>query len=183
MPWVLSLGDLGAVSDRFSDDILQVLLAGPHDHEMFSKRLSSLEEYRTTGSPPHDLGSSDANVPTTTAVPGLIYFVPSHPSVGERWRTMCHSPGQKVILAGHVIGTAPVEVGGRMVAALHTRLTLFFSGSEKGTNPNDYWVSLPIGLILRQRERVDMSQRAGPLGSVRYTEKLAITLSSVTPIR
>jgi hypothetical protein len=39
------------------------------------------------------------------------------------------------------------------------------------------------GLILRQRETVDVEQKAGPLGSVRYTEEMAIALSSLTPIR
>jgi hypothetical protein len=70
-----------------------------------------------------------------------------------------------------------------MVPALHTRLTLSFSGSASGTNPNDYWVSLSDGLILRQRETVDVRQSAGPLGSVRYTEQMAITLASTAPVR
>jgi hypothetical protein len=87
------------------------------------------------------------------------------------------------VFSGQVIGNALVDVGAGKEPALHTRLTLSFSGSQSGTNPNNYWVSLQNGLILRQLETVDVSQNTGPLGSVRYTEQMAITLDSVTPAR
>jgi hypothetical protein len=87
------------------------------------------------------------------------------------------------VFSGEVVGPTSVTVDGQKVPALHTRLTLNFSGSQSGTNPNDYWISLQDGLILRQRETVDVSQKAGPLGSVRYTEQMAITLASTAPIR
>jgi hypothetical protein len=123
---------------------------------------------------------------TTTSVihcPARTYFVPPHPAIGERWRTTCHSPGQNVVFSGLVVAAASVDVGGQTIPALHTRVTLSFSGSATGTNPNDYWVSLRDGLILRQRETVDVRQTAGPLGSVRYTEHMAITLASTAPVR
>ena len=50
-------------------------------------------------------------------------------------------------------------------------------------NPNEYWVLMPEGMILRQRESVDMDQPAGPLGSVHYAEHLQMTLESLTPTR
>ena len=62
-------------------------------------------------------------------------------------------------------------------------MTLTFTGAESGTNPNDYWVSPQNGLILDQRESVDVSQQAGPLGSVKYTEQMAIKIASPTPLR
>jgi hypothetical protein len=62
-------------------------------------------------------------------------------------------------------------------------LTLAFSGTETGINPNDYWVSVTNGLILRQRETVAISQQAGPLGAIRYTEQMAIALRSSQPTR
>jgi len=126
-----------------------------------------------------------AGIETTSIIqcPVGAYFVPPDPSIGRRWRTTCHSTGQNVVFSGQVLGASKVNVGGRNVPALHTRLDLSFSGSESGTNPNDYWVSLKNGLILRQNETVDVSQRAGPLGSVRYTERMAITLTSTAPIR
>jgi hypothetical protein len=126
-----------------------------------------------------------AGTQTTSDIrcPAGTYLVPPDPSVGDRWHTTCHSPGQNVVFSGRVLGTSSVDVGGHEVPALHTNLTLSFSGSESGTNPNDYWVSLEDGMILRQSETVDVSQRTGPLGSVRYTEQMAITLNSLTPAR
>jgi hypothetical protein len=126
-----------------------------------------------------------AGTQTTSVIdcPPDTYLVPPDPTNGERWHTTCHSPGQNVVFSGEVVGPTSVTVDGQKVPALHTRLTLNFSGSQSGTNPNDYWISLQDGLILRQRETVDVSQKAGPLGSVRYTEQMAITLASTAPIR
>ncbi len=126
-----------------------------------------------------------AGIKTTTDIrcPAGTYLVPPRPVVGQRWRTTCHSPGQTVVFAGTVVGFSSVDVGSRNVPALHTRLTLSFSGTQSGINPNDYWVSLQDGIILRQMETVRVSQAAGPLGSVHYGEKMAITLTSLTPDR
>lgn len=126
-----------------------------------------------------------AGTQTTSVIhcPAGAYLVPPHPYTGERWRTTCHSTGGSIVFSGQVVGWSSVVVGGRQVPALHTRLTLSFSGSQSGTNPNDYWVSLQDGLVLRQRETVDVSQKAGPMGPVRYAEQMAITLTSLAPIR
>ncbi len=126
-----------------------------------------------------------AGIKTTTDIlcPRGTYLVPPRPTVGERWKTTCHSPGQTVVFAGTVVGFTSVKVSGQNIPALHTRLTLSFSGSQSGINPNDYWVALQNGVILRQRETVAVSQAAGPLGSVHYGEQMAIALTSLTPIR
>jgi hypothetical protein len=126
-----------------------------------------------------------AGTQNTTVIrcPAGMYFVPPGPFIGQRWHTTCHSPGERIVFSGEVLGLSSVDVGGLKVPALHTHLALSFSGSESGTNPNDFWVSLHNGLILRQRETADLSQQAGPLGSVRYTEQMSISLTSVTPIR
>jgi hypothetical protein len=60
---------------------------------------------------------------------------------------------------------------------------LTFRGGESGSNPTDYWVSPTTGLILKEREAVDLAQRSGPLGSVRYEEQMAITLTSMSAVR
>jgi hypothetical protein len=120
---------------------------------------------------------------TDIRCPAGMYFVPPAPFIGERWRTTCHSPGERIVFSGEVLGTSLMNVGGRRVPALHTHLDLSFTGTESGANPNDFWVSLHSGLILRQHETADLSQQAGTLGSVRYTEQMAISLSSVTPVR
>jgi hypothetical protein len=122
----------------------------------------------------------------TTAVihcPAGTYLVPPHPRTGATWQTVCSSNGLRVVTAGQVLGQASVDVGGHPVPAVHTRLTLTFSGAETGTNPNDYWISTQDGLILSQKETVDVAQQAGPLGSVKYTEQMGITLNSTTPLR
>jgi hypothetical protein len=123
---------------------------------------------------------------TTSSViqcPAAAYFVPAHWFAGEQWNATCHSDGEKVVVAGEVVGDSWVDVGRDREPAVHLRLTLTFSGSEVGTNPNNYWVSLNDGLILRQRETVDITEKAGPFGSVRYTEQMAITLASIVPER
>jgi hypothetical protein len=125
-----------------------------------------------------------AGTKTTDTIhcPTDTYLVPPNAHAGERWKTTCHSANQTVVFAGQVVGPARVDIGGKAVSATHTRLDLTFSGAESGSNPNDYYVS-PNGLILSQSETVDMSQSAGPLGSVRYTEQMAVHLASATPIR
>ena len=122
---------------------------------------------------------------TTSVIhcPDRMYLVPPDWFVGDRWQSTCHSAGENVIFSGRVIGPSSVDVGGSEVPALHVRLILLFSGSASGTNPNDYWLSLQDGLVLRQRETVDVAQKTGPLGSVRYTEQMAITLTAVAPVR
>ncbi|MGD0392163.1 MAG: hypothetical protein ABSC41_05925 [Acidimicrobiales bacterium] len=126
-----------------------------------------------------------AGTQTTDVIrcPPDTYLVPPDAHAGERWHAVCHSTGLNVDWSGVVVGNASVNVGGHAVPAIHTRLTLTFSGAESGTNPNDYWVSAKDGLILSQRETVDVSQQAGPLGSVRYSEQMAIRIASPTPVR
>ncbi len=126
-----------------------------------------------------------AGTQTTDVVrcPSDSYLVPPHARAGERWHTVCHSTGLNVGWSGVVVGKSSVNVGGHPVPAIHTRLTLDFSGAESGTNPNDYWISATNGLILSQTESVDVSQKAGPLGSVRYSEQMAIRIASATPVR
>jgi len=115
--------------------------------------------------------------------PAGTYLVPPHLRTGERWHTVCHSTDQRVTSSGLVVGRTSVNVDGLEMPAIHTRVTLTFSGAESGTNPTDYWVAPKDGLILLQRESVDLSQRAGPLGSVHYTEQMAIRIVSPTPVR
>ena len=76
-----------------------------------------------------------------------------------------------------------MTVDGRALPALHTRINTFVSGNASGTDPTDYWVVPQTGLILRQREVVSVSQSVGPLGSVHYSEAMAITMSTLVPVR
>jgi hypothetical protein len=117
------------------------------------------------------------------ACPATTYFVPPDPRPGLRWHATCHATGQTLHLSGQIIGPSSVNVGAHKVPALHTRLTFTISGAESGTNPSDYWISMSNGLILRERETVDISQRTGPLGSIRYLEQMAISVASQAPSR
>jgi hypothetical protein len=110
------------------------------------------------------------------------YVVPPR-STGTTWSSSCRAPGQTIALHGRLVGATELSVGGHSEAALHTRVTLTFSGSQRGTNPTDYWVSATDGLILREEERVDLIQPVGALGSVRFTEAMAVTLESTAPDR
>jgi hypothetical protein len=126
-----------------------------------------------------------AGAKTTSDIhcPAGMYFVPPHSFTGERWHATCHSPGATILFSGEVMGLGSLDVGGRRVAALHTHIDLSFSGAQSGPNPNDFWVSPATGLILRQHETVNVTQQAGPLGSVRYREQMTIALSSMAPAR
>ena len=115
--------------------------------------------------------------------PTTAYLLPADEHSGERWHATCHSAGLNVAFSGSVVGGSSVEIGGTRVPAVHTRLLLTFAGSESGTNPCDYWVSPKDGLVLSERETVSLYQPAGPLGSVHYTESMAIALDSLTPVR
>jgi hypothetical protein len=120
---------------------------------------------------------------SVVACPATTYFVPPDPRPGMRWHATCHATGQTLHLSGRIIGPSSVKVGATEVAALHTRLTFTISGAESGTNPSDYWISMSNGLILREEETVDVSQRTGPLGSIRYLEQMAISVASQAPAR
>jgi hypothetical protein len=126
-----------------------------------------------------------AGVRTTEVIhcPAGAYFVPPRPALGQRWSATCHAGSQAVAFGGRVLGWSTVAVRGRHEPALHTRLTLSFRGEESGSNPTDYWVSPTTGLILKEQETVDLSQRAGPLGSVVYREQMAIVLTSLSAVR
>ena len=126
-----------------------------------------------------------AGVRTTEVIhcPAGAYFMPAHPAPAQRWSATCHAGSQAVAFGGRVLGWSTIAVHGRHEPALHTRLTLTFRGEEHGSNPTDYWVSPTTGLILREQEAVDLSQRTGPLGSVRYQEQMAITLTSLSGVR
>lgn len=130
--------------------------------------------------------SSDESIAGTsttqvTHCPSTAYFIPPDPHPGQRWSAICHTTGQVDKIDGQVIGMSTVTVNGQTVPALHTRINTLVSGNATGTDPTDYWVAPGTGLIYRQREEVSVSQSVGPLGSVHYTEEMAITLSSLLP--
>ena len=117
-----------------------------------------------------------------TCGPGA-YLLPSDPVAGSTWSASCTSGNTRIALTGSVIGVATVNVSGKSLAAEHVRVELDFTGDEHGTNPCDYWIAPDDGMVLREVERVDLSESVGPLGTVHYTEQMSISLASTTPLR
>jgi hypothetical protein len=185
----LSMGDIGRAFPTVSDMIVTEGKCATMQWEPLVQHTEGLVMCRqgngalnieSTSSYEDIAGTQTSSVITC---PSDTYLVPPHPFIGERWSSTCRSKGERIVFDGRVLGTSTVNVGGQPEATVHTRLVLAFSGVEDGINPNDYWVSVKNGLILRQQETVAISQQAGPLGAVRYTEQMAIALSSAQPIR
>ena len=125
---------------------------------------------------------SIAGTTTTSTVrcPATAYLLPPAAHDGERWLATCTlaSPAEKVVLAGQVLGSATMVVGGRTVAVEHTRFTLRFNGTEQGTNPTDFWIVASTGLIVREQEAVGVTS-----GGVRYNETMDAILTGLDPAR
>ena len=126
-----------------------------------------------------------AGITTNTLItcPSTVYLLPPNPTTGERWSATCRSNGHPVELSGEIVGPATVDMAGRRIPALHTRLVFTFSGPERGTNPNNFWLDAKDGVILQEVETADIAQQAGPFGSIHYDEALTIALQSMTPLR
>ncbi len=93
-----------------------------------------------------------AGTKTTSVIscPANTYFLPPDPTLGEKWHTTCHATGERIELVGQVLNYARVKVDGKSMPAIHTRISMSFSGAEHGVNPTDYWVSTSDGVILRR---------------------------------
>ncbi len=117
---------------------------------------------------------------STIACPATAYLLPPSVRPGERWGVTCSllSPRQEVAMSGQALGISTIEVDGHPVTVEHTRFSLTFAGTERGTNPTDFWIVPGNGLIVRERETVAVNQ-----GSVRYNETMETTLTSLSPAR
>jgi len=117
---------------------------------------------------------------STVRCPATAYLLPPAGRPGERWSATCSlvNPAERVTLAGEALGPATLAVGGRQVTVEHTRFTLTFSGTDAGTNPTDFWIVPSSGLIVREREKVAVTQ-----GGVSYSESMDATLTALRPAR
>jgi hypothetical protein len=120
---------------------------------------------------------------TSTIHCGVGAYVVPPVGSGRTWQAGCRAPGQAITLHGRLLGTGTVVVDGHPTPVEHTRVTLDFDGTQTGTNPTDYWIVPTDGLIVREVESVDLTQEAGALGRVRFTEQMAVQLMSTTPAR
>jgi hypothetical protein len=115
---------------------------------------------------------------STILCPTTAYLVPPSVQPGQRWSVTCNltSPAEKIELNGTALGSSTMRVGGHPVTVEHTRFSLTFDGTERGTNPTDFWIVPGNGLIVREHETVDVTQ-----GSVRYKESMEATLTGLEP--
>jgi hypothetical protein len=126
---------------------------------------------------------SIAGTTTTSTVdcPSTAYLLPAAARSGQRWHASCSlvDPNEAVTFTGEVLGTSTVAVAGHQVTVEHTRFTLTYAaGAERGTNPTDFWVVPDTGLIVREKEAVDVSQ-----GGVHYNEDMDAVLTGLSPAR
>ncbi|HSZ36623.1 MAG TPA: hypothetical protein VK773_05995 [Acidimicrobiales bacterium] len=125
---------------------------------------------------------SIAGTDTTSVVtcPATAYLLPPDAVPGHKWAATCalKSPAETVTLAGQVLGQSTMSVAGHSVTVEHTRFTLTFDGSEAGTNPTDFWIVPTSGLVVQEREDVDVTS-----GGVHYGENMLSRLSSLSPLR
>ena len=168
------VNDAGCASERWEPDEQHIegLVICPSSHGGFTTSgASSFEQIAGT------------NTTQIITCPATTTFLPAHPRAGQRWQATCRTSGSSVLLAGQVIGRSSVMVGSQSVPTVHTRLTFTFGGGEVGTNPTDYWLSPSTGVVVRESETVRIAQSVGPLGSVQYSERMAIALATFTPER
>jgi hypothetical protein len=104
---------------------------------------------------------------STINCPASAYLLPPAARSGQRWVATCTqvSPAEPIKMTGQVSVT-------------HTRLVFTFAGSERGTNPIDFWIVPSSGLIVREREMVGVTQ-----SGVHYTEHMETTLTALHPAR
>ncbi|HTU37075.1 MAG TPA: hypothetical protein VMF35_03605 [Acidimicrobiales bacterium] len=115
---------------------------------------------------------------STIDCPSSAYLLPPAGTPVRSWRATCslESPAQKVEMSGTALGTSVMKVGGHPVTVEHTRFSLTFDGTERGTNPTDFWIVPGNGLIVREHETVAVNQ-----GSVRYNETMDAQLTALAP--
>ena len=105
--------------------------------------------------------------------------------VGERWQfSTCRSAHLRIPVTGEVLGTTSLQVGRHREPVLHARGWCSPSTRVGEQHQPERLLDLAAGRAhRRQRETVDITQPAGPLGSVRYTEQMGIMLLSAVPVR
>jgi hypothetical protein len=116
---------------------------------------------------------------STINCPASTYLLPAAARPGQRWSATCSqvSPAEKVTMAGQALGESTMLVGGHAVPVTHARLDFTFTGAaEHGTNPIDFWIIPTSGLIVREKESVNVTQ-----SGVRYSENMETTLTGLDP--
>jgi hypothetical protein len=117
---------------------------------------------------------------STVECPSTAYLLPPSARQGQRWSVTCSqvSPSEKVAMQGEALGLSSMQVDGHPVTVEHTRVSFTFDGTDRGTNPTDFWIVPANGLIVREHETVAVDQ-----GGVDYNESMETTLTGLSPVR
>jgi hypothetical protein len=98
------------------------------------------------------------------------------------WRARCVVAGTTQRWRARVLSTAPVDVGGRRVPAVHVRLRSRTGGETQGTGTEDLWLvrdsGLPARWVIRNSSTTDTVA-----GAVAYRESIDLRLLALTPRR
>jgi hypothetical protein len=109
---------------------------------------------------------------------GSSYLRPPVTRAGYRWTFDCVTGDALARTTGSVVGVETVA-GTR---ALHVHYDTTLTGSNRGTNPQDFWLALDGPYVVRQASRVD-AEVDTPFGTITYHEEYDLVLKSRTPRR
>ena len=105
------------------------------------------------------------------------------PTGMAEWNATCESDGGRTTARiGHVVGTDEVVVNGERRTATHVRFEDTISGSSSGVSTTDLWLDPATGLPLREVSSASTGNDT-PIGRVTFTERIDLTLQSLTPTR
>jgi hypothetical protein len=106
------------------------------------------------------------------------------PAGTTRWAFDCSATNAKTHTDATLQGTETVRLGdGTSVKAIHVHYDTTLTGSNRGTNPQDFWLAVDGPYVVRQASRVDadVDTEFGP--TIGYHEEYDLVLSSQTPRR
>lgn len=127
------------------------------------------------------------NMTSIRCSPGTM-AAPTAPSRGENWPSRC--TGTSTEVKGQMTSAGPyrfegdvtVVVGGRPVRAAHFLEMRTDSGTQRGAERSQVWVSMNDGLPLRLQQDIKVTTST-PFGTSTYTQVGVFTLASLTPHR
>lgn len=116
----------------------------------------------------------------TYACDDRALLVPAAAVKGDSWQSMCGEDGAQTNRTTSVVGMETISVGAVEVQTVHIGIDEILTGSAIGSARIDYWFRQADGLVVRFEKSVS-ADKDTPIGQVKYTENVHLTLQSVTP--
>ena len=110
---------------------------------------------------------------------------PARPATIEAgWATTrtCTSGAARSVMSITVVGREDRSVGGVTVPTLHVRTSEEMTGGSRGIRVNDTWYRVDDGLVVARTALVDVETETA-IGTTDYHEELALSLTSLEPLR